>query len=135
LKRREAAEALQKIGRPISYKTLNTLASRGGGPPYRTFGGFTLYEWGALLAWTERRMTATRTTASEGQALAERIARNRASCQRRDARNKALRAERRTVRLEAKAAITTPDPKAKPKRAQSKASGPHKAVRQLTAAE
>lgn len=91
LKRREATDALQKIGRPHTYKTLNTLACRAGGPPYKMFGGLAIYEWGSLLKWTEERMTATRTTATEGRALAEKVARNRASYERRDARNKTLR--------------------------------------------
>ena len=120
LKRREAAEALTKIGRPLAYRTLNTLASRGGGPPYELNGpASALYRWAALLKWSQDRMSAPRTTATAGRAQAEKIARNRAQCERRDARNKARRAERRAAREAAKAKAVAKD-KASAKAARSK---------------
>jgi hypothetical protein len=120
LKRREAAETLTKIGRPLAYRTLNTLASRGGGPPYELNGpASALYQWAALLKWSQGRMSAPRTTATEGRAQADKVARNREQCERRDARNKARRAERRAAREAANKAGASKD-KASAKAARSK---------------
>lgn len=65
LKRREAAEALNSAGYPISPATLATMACRGGGPIYRCFGKTVIYRWGDLLEWAEQRMSAPRRSTSE----------------------------------------------------------------------
>ena len=46
LRRRQTAEALAATGFPITEATLATKATRGGGPPYRSFGRTPLYRWG-----------------------------------------------------------------------------------------
>ena len=57
LRRRALAEALTRAGYTISEPTLATMASRGGGPKFRRFGRFPLYEWNDALAWAESRMS------------------------------------------------------------------------------
>jgi hypothetical protein len=66
LRRTACAEALSARGYPTSDKTLATKASRGGGPPYRSFGRIPLYRWGDALAWAEGRLSAVRRSSSEG---------------------------------------------------------------------
>lgn len=56
--RRDAAVILTAAGFPISYATLNTMATRGGGPPYKLFGRVALYDRVALYAWARGRMQA-----------------------------------------------------------------------------
>jgi hypothetical protein len=68
LRRRDCAEALTRHGFPVRSATLATMASRGGGPPYRLFGRVPLYRWGDALAWAEARTTAPRRSTSEGDA-------------------------------------------------------------------
>jgi len=41
------------------------MATRGGGPPYRTFGRTVLYKWSEALGWAESRLSAPRRTTSE----------------------------------------------------------------------
>jgi hypothetical protein len=65
LRRRATAEALTAVGFPTSDKTLATKATRGGGPPYRSFGRVPLYRWGDALAWAEGRLTPPRRSTSE----------------------------------------------------------------------
>jgi hypothetical protein len=65
LTRGSAAQALTAHGFPIATATLRTMASRGGGPPYRTFGRTALYTWADTLAWAEARLTAPRRSTSE----------------------------------------------------------------------
>jgi hypothetical protein len=48
--------------------TLATMASRGGGPPYRLFGRVPLYRWGDVLVWAEARLTAPRCSTTRGDA-------------------------------------------------------------------
>jgi hypothetical protein len=62
------AEALTQAGFPIRAKTLATMATRGGGPPYRLFGPRALYRWGDALEWAEARMTAPRCNTAEADA-------------------------------------------------------------------
>ena len=69
LRRKATAEALTKAGYPVSEKTLATKATRGGGPPYRTFGRAVLYRWGDAVAWAEGRLSAPRRSTSEADAL------------------------------------------------------------------
>jgi hypothetical protein len=65
LRRKAAAEALTAAGYPISDKTLASMATRGGGPEYRSFGRTVLYRWSDLLAWAESRLSAPRRSTSE----------------------------------------------------------------------
>jgi hypothetical protein len=63
--RAKGAEALSDLGYPVTKATLATLATRGGGPIYRRFGKRVLYRGTDLLAWAEKRCTATRRSTSE----------------------------------------------------------------------
>jgi len=65
LRRRQAAEALDAAGFPVSHTTLATKATRGGGPPFRLFGRVPLYRWGDTLAWAEGRLSAPQRSTSE----------------------------------------------------------------------
>jgi hypothetical protein len=65
LSRPAVAEALTESGYPIKAKTLATMVSRGGGPPYRLFGARALYRWGDALSWAESRLSAPRASTSE----------------------------------------------------------------------
>jgi len=67
LRRTAAAEALRQAGYPIARATLATLASRGGGPPFRRFGRVPLYEWPELLRWAESRLSNPIRSTSEGE--------------------------------------------------------------------
>jgi hypothetical protein len=55
LRRPDCAKALTETGYPVRPKTLSTLATRGGGPPYHRFGRAVLYRWSDALAWAEGR--------------------------------------------------------------------------------
>ena len=68
LRRREIAEALRARGFPVSDKTLATKATRGGGPPFRSFGRIPLYHLGDALAWAEGRLSPPRRSTSEPDA-------------------------------------------------------------------
>jgi hypothetical protein len=57
LRRRDAAHALTAAGYPIAPATLATMASRGGGPPYRLFGRVPLYRWADALDWARARLS------------------------------------------------------------------------------
>jgi hypothetical protein len=77
LTRKKLAAALTTAGFKTAPQTLATLASRGGGPPYRVWGRFAVYEWGDGLKWAEAMLKAERRTASEGRTAeeAEKVAR------------------------------------------------------------
>jgi hypothetical protein len=66
LRRSDTAEALTASGFPIKTATLATMATRGGGPPYRLFGRIPIYRWGDSLAWAHERLSTPRTSTSEG---------------------------------------------------------------------
>jgi hypothetical protein len=68
LRRRATAEALTAKGFPMAEKTLATKATRGGGPPYRSFGRTPLYRWGDALAWAQSRLSSPRCSTSEDDA-------------------------------------------------------------------
>ncbi len=57
--------ALRASGYPVADKSLATMATRGGGPPYQLFGRRPLYRWGDALAWAEARLSAPRRSTSE----------------------------------------------------------------------
>lgn len=67
LRRKAVAEALSAKGYPTSEATLATKATRGGGPPYRSFGRTPLYRWGDALAWAQGRLSPPRWTTSEAE--------------------------------------------------------------------
>jgi hypothetical protein len=68
LRRKQLAEALNAAGFPIAMATLSTMASRGGGPPFRLWSRTPLYRWGCALAWAEGRLSESRSSTSEADA-------------------------------------------------------------------
>jgi hypothetical protein len=68
LTRDAAADALTKAGFPVRKATLATLASRGGGPPYRKFGTRPIYRWGDLVSWAHARLGPVVSSTSEADA-------------------------------------------------------------------
>lgn len=71
LPRDGTAEALTEAGFPITTATLATKATRGGGPPYESFGSRAIYRWGNALAWAEGRLSAPRNSTSEADAKSQ----------------------------------------------------------------
>jgi hypothetical protein len=69
MRRKAIADALSEHGFPIKAATLATMASRGGGPPYRLFGRVPLYCLGDALEWAESKLSAPRRSTSEADAL------------------------------------------------------------------
>jgi hypothetical protein len=69
-RRKQLAEALSAAGFPIAMATLSTMASRGGGPPFRLWSRVPLYRWGCALAWAEARLSEPRRSTSEADATA-----------------------------------------------------------------
>lgn len=65
LRRKETADALTAQGFRIAAATLATMATRGGGPPFRAFGRVPLYRWADALAWAESRLSAPLCSTSE----------------------------------------------------------------------
>lgn len=65
LRREATAEALTALGFQTKAATLATKATRGDGPPYRSFGRVPLYRWGDALAWAQSRLSAPRGSTSE----------------------------------------------------------------------
>jgi hypothetical protein len=68
LRRKAVAAALTEAGYPIAESTLATRATRGGGPPYQSFGRIPLYRWGTSLEWAENRLSPPRSSTSEADA-------------------------------------------------------------------
>jgi hypothetical protein len=68
LPRVPTATALTEAGFPIAPATLATMATRGGGPPYQSFGVKPLYRWGDAIAWAQARLGAPRCNTSEADA-------------------------------------------------------------------
>ena len=66
LTRQQTAAALTESGFPTSPATLSTMATRGGGPPFSKFGPRAIYKWGTSLGWARARLTAPRSSTSEG---------------------------------------------------------------------
>ena len=62
--RKEAADFLKQRGFPISWNTLQKMATTGGGPPYRIFGNKALYQEADLISWAESRLSAPRHSTS-----------------------------------------------------------------------
>jgi hypothetical protein len=57
LTREQLAAALTAAGFPIRPKTIATMASRGGGPPFRKWSNRALYRWDEALIWAEARLS------------------------------------------------------------------------------
>ena len=68
LRRSATARALTEAGHPIASATLATMATRGGGPPYRLWGRVPMYRWGDALAWARSRTTSPRCSTVEEHA-------------------------------------------------------------------
>jgi hypothetical protein len=66
--RERTAAALTAAGFPISPRTLATMASRGGGPPYALFCGRALYRWGDALEWAQSLTALPRRSTAEADA-------------------------------------------------------------------
>jgi hypothetical protein len=69
LTREQTGAALTAAGFPVKPKTLATMASRGGGPPYQLFSSRALYRWGTALSWAQGRLSAPRRSTSEADAV------------------------------------------------------------------
>ncbi len=65
LGRKGAAAWLTEQGYAISPKTLEKMATRGGGPPYRKFNGAAVYEKAGLISWAESHPEAHTTSEHE----------------------------------------------------------------------
>jgi len=74
LTRDRTAAELTAHGFPVAAKTLATLASRGGGPPFRKFGPRAIYSWADALEWAQARLSAPRYSTSERDACVRRSA-------------------------------------------------------------
>jgi hypothetical protein len=68
LTRDKTAAALTEGGYPTSPKTLATMATRGGGPPFHRFGPRVLYRWRDALEWAEKRLSPPVGSTSEARA-------------------------------------------------------------------
>jgi hypothetical protein len=68
LTRFQVSEALEACGIPLSYDTLATKATRGGGPPFRIFGKSAVYQWCDVVAWVLETMGEPARTTSEHRA-------------------------------------------------------------------
>jgi hypothetical protein len=68
LTRSQLADALEQCGIPLSYDTLATKATRGGGPPFRIFGKSAVYQWCDVVAWVRETMGEPARTTSEHRA-------------------------------------------------------------------
>ena len=69
LTREATAAALTASGFPVKPKTLATKATRGGGPPFMSFGARVLYKWSDALAWANGQLSAPRLSTSEPEVL------------------------------------------------------------------
>jgi hypothetical protein len=65
LTRDRTAAALNEAGYPVKTKTLATMATRGGGPPFQKFSNRALYTWGSALAWAQSRLGPVITSTSQ----------------------------------------------------------------------
>ena len=63
--RKATALALTGAGFPLAAATLATLATRGGGPPFRRFGSRALYRADEGLDWANSRLSKAVSSTSE----------------------------------------------------------------------
>jgi hypothetical protein len=68
LTRYQVADTLEACGIPLSYDTLATKATRGGGPPFRIFGKSAVYQWADVVAWVKETIGEPARTTSEHRA-------------------------------------------------------------------
>jgi hypothetical protein len=68
LTRYQLTDTLEQCGIPLSYDTLATKATRGGGPPFRIFGKSAIYQWCDVVAWVRETMGEPARTTSEHRA-------------------------------------------------------------------
>jgi hypothetical protein len=66
--RKQIARVLTELGYPVTEGALQTMASRGGGPPYSRWGKWTLYTGGPSLDWAESRCRPVGRSTSERDA-------------------------------------------------------------------
>jgi hypothetical protein len=71
LTREATSNALTRAGFRVAPKTLATMATRGGGPPYRRFSSRALYRWGDVLDWAQSRLSAPRRSTAEADAQSQ----------------------------------------------------------------
>jgi hypothetical protein len=69
LSREEAAQYLTNLGLRTARGTLQKWVTTGGGPAYRRFGKYALYEVSDLDAWAEGKLTAPRASSSSWGAV------------------------------------------------------------------
>jgi hypothetical protein len=67
--RQQVAAALTAHGFPVAAGTLQTKASRGGGPPFMHFGPRVLYRWGDALEWAQSQLTAAARSTSHADVV------------------------------------------------------------------
>jgi hypothetical protein len=60
LSRDDTAAALTELGLDTTRSTLATMAVRGGGPEFGTWGPSVRYRWGDVLAWAQQRLAKPR---------------------------------------------------------------------------
>lgn len=60
----------EERGLPVSKKTLQKLATTGGGPPYRIFGNKAVTTQAELDAWADAKLSAPRRSTSEVEVTA-----------------------------------------------------------------
>jgi hypothetical protein len=65
LRRKEASEYCTARGLPVAPATLAKYATLGGGPEFRKFSRFPLYEQVALDCWIESKLTGPRRSTSD----------------------------------------------------------------------
>jgi hypothetical protein len=70
MRRRQAVAFLNDHGFPIALATLETLATRGGGPPMTYFGSIPTYSPDGLLEWARSRCRVKRSTSDPGAPVA-----------------------------------------------------------------
>ena len=68
LTRKGTAQFLSKLGYKTAEATLATYASRGGGPPFRKYGVFPLYDEDEALEWAQSRLSKRVCSTSELEA-------------------------------------------------------------------
>jgi hypothetical protein len=74
LPREKVPGALEKeLGLRTTKTSLATMATRGGGPSFRKFGARAVYRWGDVVAWAEAKLSAPRSSTSEGYKLDEAV--------------------------------------------------------------
>jgi hypothetical protein len=69
LRRNAVADALTEAGFPVAKATLATMATRGGGPPYRRFGRVPLYSPSSTVSSSNRLNTRDNLRCGAGVAL------------------------------------------------------------------